>query len=351
MLRDITIENYRLFEKFHIEGLTQVNLLVGTNNSGKSSLLEAIYLLVSQEVPVALFRILDIRGEITPDNYRFKSRGGYQVSHIFRNHSLREGSIKIYSQLSLDTSISLTVSYQEQLPRQLSLFDENKYVSGLEFSYGDGNNRLFPMIEDGLIEADPRLPRRFVSGENNRFVTTDYLDQREVARLWDQITLTPEEDKVLEALRILEPDIERIGFTSQQSTKSGILLKIKGNDYPIPLGSMGDGMRRILVLAASMANCENGVLLVDEIDTGLHYKALTQMWRLVIETANRLNVQVFATTHSWDCLAAFHKALTETSATELGSVFRLERKDDQIKYVSYTGDKLAVAIDHDIEVR
>jgi AAA15 family ATPase/GTPase len=114
---------------------------------------------------------------------------------------------------------------------------------------------------------------------------------------------------------------------------------------------MGDGMYRILTLALPLVNCENGALFVDEIDTGLHYKALTQMWRLVIETAKRLNVQIFATTHSWDCLVAFHKALTETSATELGSVFRLECKDDQIKYVSYSGDKLAVAIEHDIEVR
>ena len=91
--------------------------------------------------------------------------------------------------------------------------------------------------------------------------------------------------------------------------------------------------------------------MVDEIDTGLHYKALTQMWRLVIETAKRLNVQVFATTHSWDCLAAFHKALRETEETNLGSVFRLERKNGQIDYVAYTGEELAVAVEHDIEVR
>lgn len=354
MLRDITIENYRLFEKFHMEELTQVNLLVGTNNSGKSSLLEAIYLLINQEMPSALFQILEIRGEITPD-YRVRPRGGYQVSHIFRNHNFHEVVINISSEVTLGTPLTLTISYREdyQQLKQLTLFDEdeNKLASGLLFSYSDKVSRFFPITEDGLVEADTRSTRRFFSDLNNRFISPDYLDQREIARLWDQITLTPEEDKVLEALRILEPDIERIGFTSQQSTRSGILLKVKGDDYPVPLGSMGDGMRRILVLTASIVNCENGALFVDEIDTGLHYKALTQMWRLVIETAKRLNVQVFATTHSWDCLVAFQKALTETSATEIGSVFRLERKDDQIKYVSYTGDKLAVAIEHDIEVR
>ena len=61
MLRDITVENYRLFEKFQLEGMTQVNLLVGVNNSGKSSLLEAIYLLVNSKDQGALFHILDNR--------------------------------------------------------------------------------------------------------------------------------------------------------------------------------------------------------------------------------------------------------------------------------------------------
>jgi len=356
MLRDITIENYRLFEKFHMEGLTQINLLVGENNSGKSSLLEAIYLLVNRNEPTALFQVFDVRGEITPEIYKpdYRIRAGYQIAHIFRGHMLREDhKIKVYSQTQ--PSISLLISYltdEEQQPKQLKIFDEDgdNLPTKLVFSY-DSVDHSFPVSEDGLIEQ--RLARRSFSGpkQNNRLVTSDYLDQREVARLWDQITLTPKEDRVLEALRILEPDIERISFTSQQSSKSGILLKIRGNDYPVPLGSMGDGMRRILVLAASLVNCENGVLLVDEIDTGLHHKALTQMWRLVVETAKRLNVQVFATTHSGDCLYSFHKALSELEESSLGSVFRLERKDDQIKYVSYTGDKLAVAIEHDIEVR
>ena len=61
MLRDITIENYRLFEEFHLEGMTRVNLLVGMNNSGKSSLLEAIYLLMNSENSVALSEVLSKR--------------------------------------------------------------------------------------------------------------------------------------------------------------------------------------------------------------------------------------------------------------------------------------------------
>ncbi len=114
---------------------------------------------------------------------------------------------------------------------------------------------------------------------------------------------------------------------------------------------MGDGIYRILALIITLVNCENGVLLIDEIDAGLHYSALSKLWKLVIETARKLNVQVFATTHSWDALSAFHKSMSEAEALELGTVFRLERQHDQIKYVSYTGEELAVAVEHDIEMR
>jgi predicted ATP-dependent endonuclease of OLD family len=73
---------------------------------------------------------------------------------------------------------------------------------------------------------------------------------------------------------------------------------------------MGDGMRRILGIASSAVTAENSILLVDEIDTGLHYQTQTNLWRLIVDISQRLNVQVFATTHSWDCIAAFQEALT-----------------------------------------
>jgi predicted ATP-dependent endonuclease of OLD family len=83
---------------------------------------------------------------------------------------------------------------------------------------------------------------------------------------------------------------------------------MRGQRDPIPLGSMGDGMRRILTLAMCAVNVENGFLLIDEIDTGLYYEVQADMWRLILETAQRLDVQVFATTHSWDCVSAFQEA-------------------------------------------
>lgn len=350
MLRDITIENYRLFEKFHMEGLTQINLLVGTNNSGKSSLLEAIYLLVAHENPLAVLNVLENRGEFAelPEDIG----NIFQITEIFRGHKLQENrKVIIAGQKDIQASLEYTF-VDHNMPWTNKI--EREAVVGVvikESGKSDISGYFGLDMEGGLTAGYTGEGVRFRAEINKRFLTTERYSLRLITELWNQIVLTPKEDTVTKTLRILEPNLDRIALTNQSTLEMSVLLKIKGEDAPVILGSMGDGMYRIFALALSLVNCENGALFVDEIDTGLHYKTLTQMWRLVIETAKRLNVQVFATTHSWDCLVAFHKALTETSAVGLGSVFRLERKDDQIKYVSYTGDKLAVAIEHDIEVR
>jgi AAA15 family ATPase/GTPase len=114
---------------------------------------------------------------------------------------------------------------------------------------------------------------------------------------------------------------------------------------------MGEGMHRILNLAMAAVTVENGFLLIDEIETGLYHETQTDMWRLILELAQQLNIQVFATTHSWDCVCAFQEALDELEDKSIGKLFRLNQKGDKIRSVEYTADELAVAIPHSIEVR
>ncbi|RMH72028.1 MAG: hypothetical protein D6680_20210, partial [Cyanobacteria bacterium J007] len=145
--------------------------------------------------------------------------------------------------------------------------------------------------------------------------------------------------------------IERLSFTGHYRSTNGILLKLKGQDRPIPLGSMGDGMRRILNLVMSAVSVKNGYLLVDEIDTGLYYDVQTDMWRLIFAIAKQLNIQVFATTHSWDCVSAFSDALMEVEDSSIGQLLRLEWREDEIRAIDYSADRLANAVRQNIEVR
>lgn len=366
MISDLKIQGFRLFQDFEIHSLARVNLIVGTNNSGKSSLLEAIHLLTSDDVRSSLMYILSERGEFVSGSWDPRIQrgrgGGYQVSQIFHDRALIAGKkAVIHSCDDRDAVLRITLQddrAQRREPDQPSMFDDVGSTEGraewivFERNGHGGEGVRLRITEDGLLGDRPFSTRRVLHPKGrSRFMTTNYIGFDELATLWDKITLTPKEQKVVESLRILEPTVERISFSSSQTSNSGILLKLSSEEGPVPLGSMGDGMRRILAISASLVSVDDGTLLVDEIDTGLYHRVITDMWRLVIETADRQDAQVFATTHSWDCVKAFRNALIDSSNPQIGCLLRLERSGNRVKVVRYSVDDLDIAVEEGIEVR
>lgn len=182
------------------------------------------------------------------------------------------------------------------------------------------------------------------------FVINRPINFNKVAEIWDNINLTTKEEVVLKALRIILPDVERLAFSISPGVNT-VKLKIKNQQNLIPLSSMGDGMNRILTLAMALVSTEKGVLLIDEIETGLHYEAQLDMWRLVLKTAQDLDVQVFATTHSWDCIAAFKEALQELEDQSVAKLFRLDSKYGKLRAVEYDAEEIRIAVNQGVEVR
>ena len=369
MLRDLTIQNYRCFKDFNIDELARVNLIVGQNNIGKTTFLEAIYLLIHQQNIQALFDVLDGRGEMNNIQTQLASgqavnRSKYQFEHIFYGHQLTpDRSIYIQSQKQEQLSLKIEAnSTNQQMVIPIAEKLETRFLAWeLIACYNQNVKVKISLLRDATIASvvSSQLTERnnnylsLVGSSQDNFILmrNTAISFNEMAVLWDSITLTPKEVSVVAALQILEPEVERISFTSNPTNKNGILIKIRGQNHPIPLGSMGDGMLRILGLAMAVVSSENGFLLVDEIDIGLHYQTQTDMWRLIFETAQRLNVQVFATTHSWDCIAAFQEALEQSQDSSVGKLFRLSRRGEDIRAVEYTPDELSVAVRQSIEVR
>ncbi|CAA7623828.1 conserved hypothetical protein [Magnetospirillum sp. UT-4] len=141
------------------------------------------------------------------------------------------------------------------------------------------------------------------------------------------------------------PDLLRLSLIAGRP-----VARLKGAATPVPLKRLGEGVSRAFALMAAMANARNGVLLIDEIEVGLHRTTLAKLWPFLFEAAKRLNVQVFATTHSWDCIAAFAAAAKATPEDD-GSLVRLEEQGDRIVAIYYDERQLAAATEHGIEVR
>jgi len=354
MLRDLTVQNYRCFENFQIDGLEQVNLFVGKNNSGKTSLLEAIFLLADHDKIDILIAVMLSRGEgkFIPEstNRRANFISLESIENLFHSYEIVDNQSIFLKSVIQDNNNK----YQKHL--EISYEKEPTDNSWIKFIEKDNNE----IILNESIETDENNMVIFSSGKytqkfshskmNHIFISNPKKRIRTLQYHWDNIYLTEKEDKVIKAIQLLNPTIMRVGFYSNEN-RSTIRFKVKDHKRPIPLSSMGEGMYRFLMLSIALVSAEDGVLLVDEIETGLHYEAQTDMWRLILETAKELNVQVFATTHSWDCIAAFQEALEKVEDQSIGKLFRLDSKYGKLRAVSYDAEDLEVVTRESIEVR
>ena len=341
MLNSVHIKNFRLFKDFHIDDLARVNLIVGKNNVGKSSLLEAISLLVNQQAPSILFELLENRQEIV---YKEGVRG-YELTDLFYNRQIK-------SQHNMEVTItghpglSTRIFYQgrDNGGATREPFLGIIYKTGEETPFSSAI-RLMPEL---LANDDERKRQVVVSNEvNTRIITAEKPSYEQMVQIWDKGLLTSLEDDAAEMMRIIVPDLQRI---ANQVTNKRFIVKQKDRS-PVALGSLGEGAAHIWSIALSLSHVNNGFLLVDEIDTGLHYRVLTDVWRVVMETAVRFNVQVFATTHSYDCIRSFAEALSLMEDNSIGVLYRLQERGEKIESRRIDAENIIYAIVQDIEVR
>jgi AAA15 family ATPase/GTPase len=371
MLKSLKIENFRCFPSFEMGQLGRLNLIVGTNNSGKTSILEAVQLLTSQ----SHFEILEILKSvmIRRDECINNENGENEldIRHLFSDRTIHAGNKFSIGEIHNDLEkIAVSLSYigENHLVSVRSLKNNHMLTGGMESHLPDlrgfeinieklsVNLKLSLSPNDGLsfnsisgFRKDLRnMPTR------TQVIGLGSLTMEQTIELFDKIVLTQEEDFVTETIQLLEPNIKRIAVTGFEHTKQNIsrrsfMAKLANKDR-IPIGSMGDGVWRIFGLALAIVNAKDGVLLVDEIDTGLHFTVMSDMWKMLWETAKRLNVQIFATTHSNDCWQSLADIANAENPSEDGiTIHRIEKGKPQS--IVFTEDEIAIAAEEGIEVR
>jgi hypothetical protein len=383
MLTSLRVTGFRNLSSLSLEGLTRINLLVGENNTGKTSVLEALeILLLSRTQSLALANGPIRRGETLPPRLD-EERGSRDRDAVDLGQLLHQGEIEPGSRFQLSAeassgplSFSCTVVQSEpererefpmgllpersplnllcvaepgartvRVPLEISASDVDRIA---EWSSSSGPSRSARRLTNSI---SPRTQGPKSEGLALQFIATTSPRIDSFGALWDGLVLTPEEKKVIEALQIIQPDIERLAWLSQSSRgPGGMFVKLQDSDRRSPLGSMGEGIKRLLVLAMNLVKSAGGSLLIDEIDTGLHYTVMVKMWKLVVETARRLEVQVFATSHSLDCIQAL-AGLYESDPTVRDdlSIHRIETAREHA--LRYSAEELLAAARRHIDVR
>jgi AAA15 family ATPase/GTPase len=364
MIQSLEVKNYRNLKHLQIQKLGQVNLIVGKNNTGKTSVLEAVSIYLSDGSWEWILQLLIDRDEFGRNVDNSITENAETVANLFYD---REISYSLENQIKLNNVeqgnvVSLAfVKYREIIEeldvssfRKKIILDESSenqdFIIGLQVVDTKGKSNIIGM--------DRRLYRLILRQlglyQNIQYIRTSNIIREQNGDLWDNITLTEKEIFVIDALRIIETDIERVSFinTKSSSKTRKAVAKIKGKDKIIPISSMGDGINRILTIILAMVNCENGYLLIDEFENGLHHSVQSKLWEVIFYLSQKLNIQVFVTTHSSDSVRSFAQTLKDKNLSEdFGCLVRLENHEGNIIAREYDYDVLQSATEYNIETR
>ncbi len=375
MLQNIEILGFRCFKEYKLSNLTPVNLFVGRNSAGKTSALEAISLLVNPNPLSGLFDILDARNEksIYQVNRSSSARDEeYFIKHIFYNHEIQPLSRVSVASYGAKRGVTLEIlKATSDRPLKLDVFltegvRRQDYIESGPLLHifmipGDDPHNKFPALiitqSGGIVIEERGYLKKYLQQASKKagvlFLSPHRFDEDLPFRFWNNITLTPEEDKVRDMVAIIEPRIEQIGLIQDfqdRFVQSNFYVRLKDIPLRVPIGTMGDGLNQLFLIALHMFNSKNGCVFFDEIDTGLHYSVMVNMWKAIVEASKRFNIQVFATTHSSDCIEALARLFREDQ--EIRDIVSLHRIDkDQKTSTRYSAEEIDVAARHGMDLR
>jgi len=361
MFTSLSITNFRGFQELKVEPLDRINLIAGKNDVGKTSLLEAIYLHCNPCTPTALLQVNEQRGVSDPQIEDVGSWTFSVPSRAALTASTDTGGIGRTAELAvIDSQTAQRPEYDDARKLFVSALRPEWWTSGARhvvMRYSDTQGRSGLGVGVATDHSFPQIRQLYGSPTPCLFITArDQLIGLELRPsdepatiLFNDIEREGRQQEVLSILRILEPRLTDLALLLF-NRKTTINAQIEGMQKKVPLAFVGEGLVRLLLLSLGIARAAGGVVLIDEVEKGLHYSVLTRIWTAIREAARRLDVQVFATTHSWECIRTAHEAFSEDGPYDL-RLHRLDRIDGQTRAVTYNQRTLGTSVEMAMEVR
>ncbi len=367
-LPSLSVSGFRGLDCLSIRRLGRVTLLAGQNGVGKTTVLDAVRTYAARGRPRVLHDLLDGSEEFvaTASDENRQPLVFADLAALFHGRGTsRATAIVIGPEAGKDeltVEESMPGDWSEEQMKLLADLPADPDVQALKIRFRDSEMFLPWTGADerrGVFLRRSYLRSRRAESEWPEAVLCesvgpDLVNNNDLARFWDSVALTEDENFSVQALRpILGSEIERIavvGSDGPRRSSRRVVVKLREHARPVPLKSLGDGATRMFGVALALTNSRDGILVIDEAENGLHYAVQTAYWRMVLRAAHEGNVQVLATTHSWDCVKGFTRAAAESEDIE-GVLVRLERDEEGTRAVEYSEEELEAAADQEIEVR
>ncbi len=358
-LPDLSITGFRGIAALTIARLGRVTLLAGKNSVGKTTVLDAVRVYAAHGRRSVLSDVLESRGEVAAVTHSDgRENVGPHLEALFHGRDVSREAFFSIGPGNASDQLRVEAILPEKGTRSHSACPADFFVAPvrvLKIVFQDKEEIIpwlfSPYALSTRIAKSRRVYQYFVVDPNRLIPFTEYnlpaaiacqsmgpglLSNDKIVAFWDVIALTDEEGRVVNALQpVLGNQVERIGVIGDNNTGQRAVAKLQGQAFPVPLESFGDGALRLFGTALALVNSRDGFLLIDEAENGIHHSLQRDFWRMVLKTADENNVQVIATTHSFDCVRGFAQAMAECEGIE-GALVRIEREDGRLRAVEYS---------------
>jgi hypothetical protein len=351
------INGFRNFSSFAIRNLSGVNLITGRNNSGKTALLEALYLHIGSMNPQLANKLNVFR------NFTVAPATEGTVWSFMFNDLNTENVIDLYGKFTNRTSSRLTISMvnKEDFHNDLGTIGPTGPTGpsgppgttyygekALQYDYthnGPKTTITMEITPKGFKINPPGLKNPF---EGFYIGSRHNPDPNELSILFGKLEVNRKGSPVVNALKIIEPGLK--GLTTIPYGQVSTIHADLGGERLIPLQFTGEGMTRIAYIVINMCSFPNGVGLIDDVDTGIHYSVMPKVWKTISSLAKKLDIQLFTTTHSLECIKSAYEVSRGIRPYDF-SVFRLQKIDEKIKAIYYDKENLEASINTGLEIR
>lgn len=343
MLTSIHIQGFKGFKDTLIAPMRKVNLILGGQNVGKTSLLEAVYLGASevanhQQLPT-LFRVSEgkdseryLESVLEKEKWLIDLSG--DQGKVLRTTNAEKSNIKNdFFNLDLPIFFGGTKNIRRLIKGVNISLDKTQFI-------GSGGKTFIspPRAAQELLFVNPLA------------VSVHLPNQIGLVQLFDKTIIARKKKILLDMLRRIEPRLEDMHSLSPDGDQR-IYVELEGDGDALPLPQLGHGFSRLVYLYCSLLVTDAKLALIDEVENGIHYSSLPILFKGIQEIATNSGVQTLTTTHSWDCIRAAYKAFADADSLKDFQLIRLERDGDNVRAVVINDEMLDTVMEAGYEVR
>lgn len=353
MINKVKIKNFRGIKNVILNNLNKINVIVGDNGSGKSSLLDALFISINPNNPELPLRTNVFRGMSVVDDdfwksffYDFKSDKNIEI--VLNNSGTTDRKIRIKPNISFEKQVTGKDKSLQDIELETTGKIDLQKILGLrvEFKVGKKNhNSEIVQTSSGVELRADHAYNENLSGHYLNNLT--YGKKKYIASAFEEVVKNKRKNELLDFISSFEENIKDIDFVNNR-----LMIDDKRFSRAVDASIYGDGLLRSIHIVVNVLAGNNGLVLLDEMENGLHWSKQELVWKAIQKIAKEQDQQIFVTTHSKELLKSLYNVSGKQGDLGLVKLFRLESNIEKgIQVVEYSQEQFVNSIEGDYEIR